>query len=133
MRVSSAVKDYIHKQVRTRLMVKYEAEKAEALRQTNFRDGILNEAQDAAEKAITEILKRAEKEAPGILQIDWEQVHNCGWAGRAVNCVGLHKVESCHGWYRRLEQEVKEVEQNIIVELELGGTKQDLERLLNEI
>lgn len=133
MRVSAMVKDYIHHQVRQRLMTKYEAEKAEATRQSKFRDDILDEAQAAAQEAIAAVLKEAEQKEPGILDINWERVQECGWAGRGVTCKTLHQVESCHGWYLRLEKEVKEVERDIIIELELGGTKADLERLLDKV
>jgi hypothetical protein len=40
---------------------------------------------------------------------------------------------SVHNWSRRVHDEVKEKVQDIIVTLELGGNKADLDRMLSEL
>lgn len=50
-----------------------------------------------------------------------------------INIVDRHKDSSVHNWNNRARAEIKEKVDDIIVTLELGGTKADLERMISEI
>jgi hypothetical protein len=42
-------------------------------------------------------------------------------------------LNSVHKWESRMRNEIQEAVQNIIVALELGGNKADLDRMLSEL
>ena len=50
-----------------------------------------------------------------------------------INIVDRHMNSSVHNWQNRARAEIKEKVDDIIVTLELGGTKADLERMISEI
>ena len=50
-----------------------------------------------------------------------------------VSIADRHMVSSVHYWRNRARTEIKEKVEDIIVTLELGGTKEDLERMISEI
>lgn len=138
MRVSKTVKEYIAKEVRTRMEPKFQADAAESKRQQELHDSILKTAGEAAKaawmKAIDEALAQ-----PGMDFLE-DQRGEGGYqhmptfyTSNAIIIKDLSYTSSVHGWRRRLDHAVDEAVKKIIVELELGGTKADLERLLAEV
>lgn len=132
MRISRTVKKYIEDEVYTRLLPKYEADKAEAERRDALRDKALEEATMAGLKAVRQVIDKVMADEPDILEINHERLESF-YVGGAVGCKNRFSADSCFNWEYRLRKERDSIVQNIIVELELGGTKADLERMLSEI
>lgn len=131
MRVTKTIKEYIEKKVWEKVSAKYEAEKLEAERQNKIREEILTAAAEAAEKVYKDSVINA---AQGIEFLELHEDRFPYFFSR--NCLSIKNdcyVNSVHHWATRARKEAKEVVDNIIVTLELGGTKNDLDKMLNEI
>ena len=127
MRVSKTVREYIEKEVSKRLMSKYEEQKAEAVRRENVREEVVDNFTDAIKDFMRQYLEDACAKYP-FLKADYPTNPHIYIGGYLeFQDVALQR------WRNRFDKEVKEVADNIVIELELGGTKKDLERLLNEI
>lgn len=138
MRVSKTVKEYIEKEVTIRLEPKYAAEKAEAARQEKIRTDLLEKAAHEA-RMVWDAVIDAGLAQPGTEFMEDRRESDYGgncptfYNSCAVAIRNRQTVSSIHQWYSRMVKERMSIVNNIIVELELGGTKADLERLLNEI
>lgn len=138
MRVSKTVKEYIIKEVHTRIEPKFQADAKESKRRQELRDSILKTAGEAAKaawmKAIDEALAQPGMDFLADCRSDggFQRIPTF-YAPNAIIIKDLTYSNSVHGWRRRLDDAVDEAVKKIIVELELGGTKADLERLLAEI
>ncbi len=137
MRVSKTVREYIESEVSRRLMPKYAAEKKESIRQVTVKEDILKRAAEAAEDAWNEVISTA-LALPGMDFI--QDCRNSPYGGNKPSFynssalyIGHNNMDTVHGYGYRMRQEKERIVRDIIVELELGGTKADLERLLNEI
>ena len=51
----------------------------------------------------------------------------------AVTLKNRHAAHSIHHWSDRMREEINKIVDDIIVTLELGGNKADLDRMLSEI
>ena len=134
MRVTKAVREYIEKQVRAKIEQKYEAEKNESKRIKDIKEDIETRAAEAARQAAIAVFMEA-KNYEDILDFDEKSVQNI-YMGGSRNVIGLKDrvyQNSIHNWSYRMQSEVDEKVQDIIVTLELGGNKADLDRMLNEI
>lgn len=131
MRVSKAVKDYITEQVSVRLAPKYREDELQAQYETTTRDEILERAANMARDVFKKVLKEEGSKYP-FLKVDLENVPSC-YNSMSLTIPDRIYTSSVHKWAHRMEQERDKIVNNIIVELELGGTKADLERLLDEI
>ena len=134
MRVTKAVREYIEKQVRAKIEQKYEAEKNESKRIKDIKEDIETRAAEAARQAAIAVFMEA-KNYEDILDFDEKSVQNI-YMGGSRNVIGLKDrvyQNSIHNWPYRMQSEVDEKVQDIIVTLELGGNKADLDRMLNEI
>ena len=133
MRVTKKVENYIREQVKVKVMPKYEAEKAEAKRIINLKNDIESRASKAAREAAMAIFAEA-KEYGDILELDESSVRIA-----YLSCYNPIRIKdfcytnSVHKWESRYAEEVNKIVDNIIVTLELGGNKADLDRMLNEI
>lgn len=134
MRVTSTVKDYIRKEVKKRLMPRYEAEKSRADYEKEARDAIY----ERMEKYITQKLKEFKEEVlsegdiADFIEMDIKADYQ--WMGyRTISIKDTNLISSCHQWEKRFNKEAEEKVNEIIVELELGGTKETLAKLLEEI
>ena len=133
MRVTKAVREYIEKQVRAKVEQKYEAEKNESNRIKDIKTDIETRAAEAARQAAIAVFMEA-KNYEDILDFDEKSVQNI-YMGGSRNVIGLKDrvyQNSIHNWSYRMQNEVDEKVQDIIVTLELGGNKADLDRMLSE-
>ena len=134
MRVTKAVREYIEKQVRAKIEKKYEAEKNESKRIKYIKEDIETRAAEAARQAAIAVFMEA-KNYEDILDFDEKFAQDIYMSGyhRVLDLKDRVYQSSIHNWSRRMNNEVDEKVQNIIVTLELGGNKADLDRMLNEI
>lgn len=133
MRVTKKVENYIREQVKAKVMPKYEAEKAESKRIIGIKNDIENRASKAAREAAMAVFAEA-KEYGDILELDENAIQNS-----YLSCYNPIRIKdfcytnSVHKWESRYAEEVNKIVDNIIVTLELGGNKADLDRMLSEI
>ena len=131
MRVSKTVREYIEKKVSEKVNAKYDAERIEAERQNKVKDDFWNslseELEALAAERVNEFLEEnsfAEKGARKAI---------ISYYTDAIIVADRYMASSVHNWRNRARAEIKEKVEDIIVTLELGGTKEDLERMINEI
>ena len=134
MRVTKAVREYIEKQVRAKIEQKYEAEKNESERIKGIKADIETRAAEAARQAAIAVFMEA-KNYEDILDFDEKFVQDIYMSGsnRVLALKDRVYQNSIHNWSHRMRNEVDEKVQDIIVTLELGGNKADLDRMLSEI
>ena len=133
MRVTKKVENYIREQVKAKIAPKYEAEKAEAKRIRELANDIESRASEAAVAAAKAIYDEA-KAHGDVLEYD-EKAFERAYLScyRVVTPKDACYVTSVHKWDVRMAEEVNKAVDNIIVTLELGGNKADLDRMLSEI
>lgn len=133
MRVTKTIKEFIEREVSTRLAPKYEAEKQEAKRQSDamseFHEGCAKAAEDAFnayfEEHFPEIADFAEDERKN---------RNVSFYNSSMAVIrNRHYTSSIHNWDSRRRSEAKKICDEIIVELELGGTKAELMEMLDKV
>lgn len=131
MRVTKTIREYIEKKVWEKIDAKYEAEKLEAERQNKIKNEILEAASEAAERVYRETIINAAQ------NIDFLEVHEDRMPNiYRSNCIDIKDrcyTNSVHHWRDRARSEWREKVDNIVVTLELGGTKNDLDKMLSEI
>lgn len=133
MRVTKKVENYIREQVKAKVMPKYEAEKAESKRIISLKNDIESRASDAAKQAAMAVFNEAKK-YDDIFELDEGSIRKA-----YLSCYNPVRIKdfcytnSVHKWESRYTEEVNKIVDNIIVTLELGGNKADLDRMLNEI
>lgn len=134
MRVTKVVREYIEKQVRLKIEPKYAAVKSQAAYEVEARDTVLQQAREAAaeafDKALTDGIANfpfLEKEQDGAIP----QLRFYGSPGLSIK--GSNVEGSIHLWERSMRAEIQEKVDDIIVNLELGGSKADLDRMLAEL
>ena len=133
MRVTKKVENYIREQVKAKIMPKYEAEKAEARRILNIKTDIEGRASRVAVEAARAIFAEA-KEHGEIFELDESSIDRA-----YLNCyhpIGIKDFcceNSVYKWEFRYAAEVNKIVDDIIVTLELGGNKADLDRMLSEL
>ena len=130
MRVTKTVKDYIEKCVKEKVYKKYEAEEAEAKRQND----IISDFEEEMKQLICKVAK--EKIDAFLEENEFVEIFDDNWGvryGYRLAITDSNCTNSVHRWRRRADTEVHEKVTDIIVTLELGGTKADLDRMLSEI
>ncbi len=133
MKVSKTVREYIANEVRERLMPKYQAEKREADRQKNILYDVVDEATAAASSAAEAVISEAINNH-AFLERTGCSLENCfGGFSRLLRIRNSESANNVLRWEYHMLQEAHKTTERIIVELELGGTKKDLERLLAEV
>lgn len=135
MRVTKNVREYIEREVEKRLLPKYEAEKAEAKYQEAMLSAFLEGASKAAEDAFyayfNEHWVEVEDFCESQLSDEYHRPHF--YNARAAIIKDKCYYNSIHCWDRRLRDEAKRIVSDIIVTLELGGGRAELEEMLNNI
>lgn len=133
MRVTKKVENYIREQVKAKVMPKYEAEKAESKRIINLKNDIESRASEAARQAAMAVFNEAKKYGD-IFEVDEDSILKSYLSCyHAISIKDFCYTNSVHKWESRYAEEVNKIVDNIIVTLELGGNKADLDRMLNEI
>ena len=133
MRVTKKVENYIREQVKAKVMPKYEAEKAEAARIIDIKNDIESRASKAAREAAKAVYAEA-KEYSEFFELNESSIENAYLSCyRPISIKNFIYTNSVYNWESRYAAEVNKIVDNIIVTLELGGNKADLDRMLNEI
>ena len=133
MRVTKKVENYIREQVKAKVMPKYEAEKAESKRIINTKNDIENRASKEAREAAMAVFAEA-REYGAILELDESSIQNSYLSCyHPIRIKDFCYTNSVHKWESRYAEEVDKIVDNIIVTLELGGNKADLDRMLSEL
>lgn len=133
MRVTKKVESYIREQVKAKIMPKYEHEKAESKRIIEIKNDIESRASRAAVEAAKAVYAEA-KEHEDVLNYNEEAVNKA-----YLSCYGpISLKDSCyinsvHSWNNRMSEEINKIVDDIVVTLELGGNKADLDRMLSEL
>jgi hypothetical protein len=133
MRVTKKVENYIREQVKAKVAPKYEWEKAEAERIRELARDFDRRASAAAKAAAKAVYDEA-KAHGDVLEYD-EKAFERSYLS-CYNVVMLKDacyITSVHKWDTRMAEEVNKAVDNIIVTLELGGNKTDLDRMLSEL
>lgn len=130
MRVTKTVREYIEKKVAEKIYVKYEAEKLEAKRQNEEIHNFVEELEDVMNEYVEKHIKMFVEEHPYAERGARDKLISFY---SPINIVDRHISSSIHNWQSRARAEIKEKVDDIIVTLELGGTKADLERMISEI
>lgn len=134
MRVTKTIREFVEREVSARLAPKYEAEKQEAKRQNDIEQKVWEDAMTAAQEAYDKFMAKAFTDYDFL-----ENLHNDD-----RRCVELRKhcafaikdrqsYTSVHCWQRRMAAEAKKICDEIIVGLELGGTKEELMKMLDKV
>lgn len=135
MRVTKTIKEYIYKEVRARVEPKYEAERKEVERRetilNNIRDGALEVANKAYQSYILTQLGKDDNES-FIEYTPSDTDLTTGYRNHIVLKDHFY-VNTIYGWRNRCDNEIREKSEEIIVEHELGGDKNRLMELLNNI
>ena len=128
MRVTKTIRAYIRENVEKKLEVKYasarENKKVALERQKEF----IERAKEEAIKAIKSVLSQTKDNE--FLVYDEEKVANVFRYTGLNNSV---EINSNLHYERKMMDEVEKITNEIIVTLELGGNKADLDRMLSEI
>lgn len=134
MRVTKAVREYIEKQVRAKVEQKYDWEKNEAKRICDIKNDIAQRAREAAFEAAKVILDEAKKHLD-VLEYEEPNYDRISFYGLSdsIRLKDSCYINSVHKWRSRMNDEINEKVQDIIVTLELGGNKADLDRMLSEL
>ena len=133
MRVTKKVENYIREQVKAKVMPKYEAEKAETRRVLDIKSDIESRASKAAREAAMAVYAEA-KEHGEIFELDEDSIQrsylNCY---HPITIKNWSYSNSVYKWESRYYEEVNKIVDDIVVTLELGGNKADLDRMLSEL
>ena len=135
MRVTKTIRDYIEKEVRARIQPKYAAEEAEAKRRFAARDAFFDKCAKAAEEAFNAAFEANFHDVSDFME-DVRKADNSPfdfYSNRAVQIPDRVQRNSVYQWQNRMNAEVNKITQEIVVELELGGTKAELMAMLEKI
>lgn len=130
MRVSKIVKSYIEEEVTKKLKEKYMDEAKEAQCQRKTQQNIMEKAREAAEKAWLEIVLA---EVPRYDFLTFRKCNNPHISMGSIEITDRIYINHVQNWERRMHNEKDEIVKNILVKLELGGTKEDLDKMLNDL
>lgn len=137
MRITKTIREYIEKEVKARVEPKFEAEKVEAKRQEAALNDFLEGASKAAEVAWTNYFEEHFSEIADFCEDNRRTQYGTNiptfYNGRAAAIKDKCYSTSIHRWYEHIREESKRLVDEIIVELELGGTKAELMEMLEKI
>ena len=137
MRVTKTIREYIEKEVKARVAPKFEAEKVEAKRQETLLSNFLEGASKAAETAWVNYFEEHFHEVADFCEDARRTQFGTNtptfYNGRAAIIKDRHYSSSVHQYQDHIRTECKRLVDEIIVELELGGTKAELMEMLNKI
>lgn len=134
MRVTKLIKEYIEEGVRERVYARYENEKNEAKRQQKIIEDIQEAAAEAATKMYVDTIRKLSAEHPFVeVADDIEERVSVSGSYRASYIKDRNNISSVHQWRERANQEAKTEAKKIMVKCELGGSKVDLDKLIESI
>ena len=135
MRVTRTIRDYIEKEVRTRIQPKYAAEEAEAKRRFAARDAFFDKCAKAAEEAFNAAFEANFHDVSDFME-DVREANNSPvsfYSNRAAQIPDRVQRNSVYRWQNRMNEEANKITEEIVVELELSGTKAELMAMLEKI
>ena len=135
MRVTKTIRDYIEKEVHVRIQPKYAAEEAEAKRRFAARDAFFDKCAKAAEEAFNAAFEANFHDVSDFME-DVREADNSPfdfYTNRAAQIPDRVQRNSVYQWQSRMNAEVNKITTEIVVELELGGTKAELMAMLEKI
>ena len=128
MRVTKTIRAYIRENVEKKLESKYAPLKERKNTALNAKKELMERAKEEAIEAIKKVLEEA---------INNEAlVYNEEMVDRAFNYCGLPNCLDLNRelyYESKMRDEVDKITNDIVVELELGGNKADLDRMLSEL
>ena len=135
MRVTKTIREYIEKEVRARILPKYAAEEAEAKRRFAARDAFFDKCAKAAEEAFNAAFEANFHDVSDFMEDVREADHSPVnfYSNRVVQIPDRTECNSVYQWQSRMNAEIKKIAEEIVVELELGGTKAELMAMLEKI
>ena len=135
MRVTKTIRDYIGKEVRARILPKYATEEAEAKRRLAARDAFFDKCAKAAEEAFNAAFEANFHDVSDFMEDVREADHSpvSFYFNRAANIPDQLQCNSVYRWQIRMNEEANKIVEEIVVELELGGTKAELMAMLEKI
>lgn len=135
MRVTKTIREYIEKEVSVRIQPKYAAEEAEAKRRFAARDAFFDKCAKAAEEAFNAAFEANFHDVSDFMEDVREADHSpvSFYSNRAANIPDQLQRNSVYRWQIRMNEEVRKITEEIVVELELGGTKAELMAMLEKI
>lgn len=131
MRITKVVKEYIEERITEKVWPKYELEKIEAERQLEVKNKFFEELAEELEAIATERMEKFLAENPFLERTEKQNISTVYYS--SVNIIDRRLLSSVHNWKTRAKEEISNKTRNIVVALELGGTKEDLERMISEI
>ena len=128
MRVTKTIRAYIRENVEKKLEIKYAPLKERKDTALNAKKELIEHAEEEAIKVVKKVLEEAVSNKALVYNEEMvDRVFNyCG----LPNCLDLNRELY---YERKMEDEVDKITNDIVVELELGGNKADLDRMLSEI
>ena len=135
MRVTKTIREYIEKEVRARIRPKYAAEEAEAKRRFAARAAFYDKCTKAAEEAFNAAFEANFHDVSDFME-DVRKADNSPvsfYHQRAAQIPDQMQRNSVYQWQDRMNAEVNKITTEIVVELELGGTKAELMAMLEKI
>lgn len=135
MRVTKTIREYIEREVRARIKPKYAAEEAEAKRRCAARDAFFDKCIKAAEEAFNAAFEANFHDVSDFME-DVREADKSPvsfYFNRAVQIPDQMQRNSVYWWQNRMNEEANKIVEEIVVELELGGTKAELMAMLEKI
>ena len=134
MRVTKAVKEYIHQEVEKAIRVKYSAELAEYESRRRAREAAYDLLNEVAISAVRQQLNQ-------ILEGNSMLVKNADYSDKYDKLINTYHFSGMITFPEdaityiesTIRNEIRQVEQDIIVELELGASRDELRKMLAEI
>lgn len=130
MRVTGIMKEYIREEVKKRIETKYEEKAKIKKSRDNIKDDFIT-------KLTEELNNQMNKSIDNFLSThqDYEDNRSHTWGNTVTLNYSIisNKKDDIENWHKDMEQEITAKVKEIIVTLELGGTKKDLDELLNNI
>lgn len=128
MRVTKTIRAYIRENVEKKLEIKYAPLKERKDTALNAKKELIEHAKEEAIKIVKKVLEEAVSNKA--LVYNEEMVDRVFNYCNLPNCLDLNRELY---YERKMEDEVDKITNDIVVELELGGNKADLDRMLSEI
>ena len=128
MRVTKTIRAYIRENVEKKLAIKYAPLKERKDTALNAKKELIEQAKEEAIKIVKKVLEEAVSNKA--LVYNEEMVDRVFNYCNLPNCLDLNRELY---YESKMRDEVDKITSDIVVELELGGNKADLDRMLSEI
>lgn len=133
MRVTKTIREYITKEVESRIAPKYAAEEAEAKRQNELMDNMLEACAKAAQEAYNICFDEMFPIIADFAEDNRANKHMNFYLTGTAQITDRHQISNVQCWRTRKQREVNKLTDDIVVTLELGGTKAELMEMLDKI